>query len=344
MDNPYFFSSLNFAEEQDYEPVTPTPTRGQYPHSRGRGGSPRRNVTRKTPLSNKLSTSGRKKPRSVQQKIEAVLTSIKTDVRWSLGEFLHHLFSDETEFTSNSRTQAVSKFLSGQTEHSPLSIIQLIYNNPHSYPKPGYFEREDMFSAKKVSSEIFYAKPAISTWALEQVVGCTIKESNKLISRAAGLRVRATSSIANDGTGVDSGAGANDGEPSGHVEDEVYIELLNDEAEADNDWQDIEDEDRDSNDIPLSASQHYPEDPLASSSRARDSSLSPTPNKRRRIRHDPTVSWDVIGNFSLKKLEKTLKKYAPVSWHIMMKFMDTNEDSDAKYRPKHIVSYSKLFV
>ena len=46
-----------------------------------------------------------------------------------------------------------------------------------------------------------------------------------------------------------------------------------------------------------------------------------------RRRSDETISWDLIAKFTLEGLENLYTRHAPVTWHVLSKFM-------ARSRPK----------
>lgn len=345
MNNQFLFNTFNFSEEQP-EPSTSTPRGHSTFRGRGRGGSPRRTIGRPTLVENNR-TPGRKPPRSNQQKLELILTYINQQIRWSLGDFLFYLFDSTIE--SNSRSQAVSKFLSGQTAHLPLEIVQLIYESPYSYPKPDHVERNMMFSVTRPSSEISFARPAMSTWALEKVVQHAGKESSKLITPEAGLRVRATSRLHDEnnteagesGTAPDNVTGGTGVAEQGNSETRDDTDpLVEENGDGDDEWKDM---DNDSNGEGEGGGDGIEDGSLTTGNSVRDNSPTAAAKakpKRRRLRRDPTVSWDAIGGFSLRKLEETLRKHAPVCWHIIMRFMLPTEKGldQAIHRPKRIVS------
>ncbi|KAK7684254.1 hypothetical protein QCA50_012578 [Cerrena zonata] len=214
-----------------------------------------------------------------------------------------------------------------------------MYNSTYSNPKPGHPERDHMFSVTSPSSEINHARPAI-----EKIIERTSKESNVLISHVAGLRVRATSSRETDNGDVagedqeqdiDEEVTRQDGGVEGGVTE-------NDEDE----WEDEED------DIPLA--QQVPganenpfveQHPQPHPEECNTPSLGAGRKRRRRTQHDPVVSWDAVSGFSLKRLEDTFKKHAPLCWNLLMRFMrpsGKDSEGDGKYRPKNVVCASVL--
>lgn len=266
---------------------------------------------------------GRRAPRTDKTKLEEILHYITYNLRWNLGKFLYLLFTDGGPADSPSRVAAVSKFLSGETDHQPIQIVQLMFNSQHGKPKSTHRECEQMFSVSTPASEIHYARPAIATWALELVTGQLEKEVKKLLRRETGLRVRATSS---------------------HVEARVELAVNTDgpgDGPQDEDAQsDLEDEQ-----LPHSlASQRTPGEQLHVP--APDTG---PPSKRQRRQLDPVVNWERISGFSLEAIQATLTAFSPTIWHILMKIMrpettasEPDSQVEARYRPKHIVSSFKL--
>ncbi|KAI0260320.1 hypothetical protein BC834DRAFT_832002 [Gloeopeniophorella convolvens] len=67
---------------------------------------------------------------------------------------------------------------------------------------------------------------------------------------------------------------------------------------------------------------------------------------------NPYVSWDLVRQFSMAKLTKKYQHNAPVTWKILRDFVDAgvgedsenDEDADSLYRPKDLVSVSKLLM
>jgi len=74
----------------------------------------------------------------------------------------------------------------------------MIYQHPYARPSSNYHDSQQYFSTKTPASQLHYAKPAISTWVLELVVDAMQHESNHLVSKEGGLRVRASRKKAPD--------------------------------------------------------------------------------------------------------------------------------------------------
>ncbi|KAI0072322.1 hypothetical protein K474DRAFT_1574435, partial [Panus rudis PR-1116 ss-1] len=115
----------------------------------------------------------------------------------SLGEFLHKLFRAKDDAGTKvkrgrSHAAAVSKFLQGLSGWKPVHIVDLMYSHYDGRPPQSHSEHDCMFSPVKSPEDICFARPSLSTWALRVVISQLTKESDKLISKEAGLRVRAS--------------------------------------------------------------------------------------------------------------------------------------------------------
>ncbi|KAA1479037.1 hypothetical protein DENSPDRAFT_788720 [Dentipellis sp. KUC8613] len=237
-------------------------------------------------ISNGPSTIPQRPPKSNDEKLDEILRAIG-DADFTLGKFLVLLFTPikenptsnkpptktklKAQRTRDSRRQSyVSHFLSGMSEdYKPIDVVKLMYTHPSSRHHTQYEDRNHNFSVSRPSDSIFFARPALSTWALELVVDKMHKESDYLVSRASGLRV----------------CGSHIKKPKMH----------NDGSHAD---------------------------------------------------ADPVVSWNIIREFSLEKLESKYKTFAPVTWHVLWRFMQPNRPGSSagdvvrRYRPRNIVCTS----
>ena len=120
--------------------------------------------------------------------------------KWSLGLFLSKVFDPEPEPNNsldpdrerreNSRRAHVSQFLAGNNKVTPIEVVKLMYRHTYGRPSGAYYDARESFSTKTPSSQICYAQPALSTWALEIVVDVMRQESTYLVSKG-GMRVRA---------------------------------------------------------------------------------------------------------------------------------------------------------
>ena len=121
--------------------------------------------------------------------------------KWSLGLFLSKVFDPEPkpensldpdhERCENSRRAHVLQFLAGNNKVTPVEVVKLMYSHTYGRPSGAYYDARESFSTNTPSSQIRYAKPALSMWALETVVDVMRQESNYLVSKEGGMRVQA---------------------------------------------------------------------------------------------------------------------------------------------------------
>jgi len=71
----------------------------------------------------------------------------------------------------------------------PISFIMLMYDHPYVRPASNHPESERYFAHNVEAAEIKYAKPMLSTWALEVTIKEMHRESNYLISKRVGMQV-----------------------------------------------------------------------------------------------------------------------------------------------------------
>ncbi|KAJ7447560.1 hypothetical protein B0H11DRAFT_1878681 [Mycena galericulata] len=122
--------------------------------------------------------------RTKWQKMHNILGLISEDLD-GLGKFLELLFYNRPHGTKDVRTKRhksmVSAFLGGQNTGATTvkmgHIIELIYHHRQSQPPPDSPERALAFSHKIPHTDISYARPSLSSWALV-LVG---KEARKQI-------------------------------------------------------------------------------------------------------------------------------------------------------------------
>ena len=132
------------------------------------------------------------------EKVDAVLKLIQK-WGWTLGDLLHKLFQagpldSESSMHRDGQTEReavrrghISQFLSGNSSTGPISFVVLMYDHPYARPASNHPESERYFADNVEAAEIKYAKPALSTWALEVTIKEMRRESNYLISKRAGL-------------------------------------------------------------------------------------------------------------------------------------------------------------
>ncbi|KAJ7458253.1 hypothetical protein FB451DRAFT_1406554 [Mycena latifolia] len=116
----------------------------------------------------------RKKKRDNWQKADDILATITKDFR-SLGAFLEVVFYNRISGVPDPRTprhaRAAAAFLGGESNVTMGTIINLIYNHRQSRAPKGSGQYLLDFSPPDVASprDIDYARPSLSTWALQIV-------------------------------------------------------------------------------------------------------------------------------------------------------------------------------
>ncbi|KAJ6527968.1 hypothetical protein DFH09DRAFT_1327907 [Mycena vulgaris] len=117
----------------------------------------------------------RNKKRTDWEKIDGILATITKDFH-SLGAFLEALFYNHISGVTDPRTQrhvrVAAAFLGGESNVTMGTIINLIYNHRQSRAPKASAQYSLDFSPPDVASprDIDYARPSLSTWAL-QIVG-----------------------------------------------------------------------------------------------------------------------------------------------------------------------------
>jgi hypothetical protein len=121
----------------------------------------------------------RKPGQSKWQKADNIVHLITKEFR-SLGAFLEILFHVRDASVNDPRTPShklqVTAFLEGQSNVRMAHIIDLIYCHPQGWPPKGDTESDLYFAPPDVAApnDIKFARPALSTWAL-QLVGPDIR-------------------------------------------------------------------------------------------------------------------------------------------------------------------------
>ncbi|KAJ7733725.1 hypothetical protein DFH07DRAFT_780514 [Mycena maculata] len=111
----------------------------------------------------------RKPRKSKWDKMHNILGHISQDLG-GLGNFLELLFYHRPHGTKDVRTNRhkamVTAFLGGQTNIKMGHILDLIYHHRQSQPPPDSEERDFALSHKIPHTDISFAQPSISSWAL----------------------------------------------------------------------------------------------------------------------------------------------------------------------------------
>ncbi|THH05249.1 hypothetical protein EW146_g9952 [Bondarzewia mesenterica] len=179
--------------------ITPkTPTRSRFVASQTINVRCRRipfSPTR-TPLNQKGTPQKQKKtrrsPRTIEEKLSAVLNLLKDDVRWTLGEFLYYVFRVEAEdgkvHRSRRHAGMVSRFLQGKTDHTVSDILDAWLRTPDGRPRSDE-EKARMFSLKTSYLDIDLARPAITSFAAQVVQDQMVRERRNAVQPSSGLHV-----------------------------------------------------------------------------------------------------------------------------------------------------------
>ncbi|KAJ6562926.1 hypothetical protein B0H10DRAFT_2239795 [Mycena sp. CBHHK59/15] len=144
---------------------------------KSKGAKGNRNGPLAAPVTNTASsqTMLRGKKRSEWEKADQLLAQINKDFA-SLGRFLEVLFYNRISGVLDPRTnrhvQSVAAFLNGTNNVTMGTLINLLYNHPQSRAPSNALDYSLHFSPPDVASprDIDYARPALSTWALQTVV------------------------------------------------------------------------------------------------------------------------------------------------------------------------------
>jgi hypothetical protein len=120
----------------------------------------------------------RKSPKSIEQKLDIVLSAITTDASWTFSEFLYHVFrwQDENgkEISRNrSHAHCVQRFLGGTSLHTPGQIIELWMTS-----KDGRIGRDvDAFSTSTPYTKIKSVRACLTSFAAQTVRKEVIREA-----------------------------------------------------------------------------------------------------------------------------------------------------------------------
>ncbi|KAJ7043878.1 hypothetical protein C8F04DRAFT_1361422 [Mycena alexandri] len=121
--------------------------------------------------------------RTKWEKMNDILGHITKDMD-GLGNFLELLFYRRPHGQKDLRTKRhkamVTAFLGGQTNVKMGHIIDLIYHHRQSQPPPHSPQRDLAFSSKVPHTEISFARPSLSSWALVLVGEEARKQIEKL--------------------------------------------------------------------------------------------------------------------------------------------------------------------
>lgn len=147
-----------------------------------------------TPSSSRTTIEGatsRSRRLGPQEKLEAVLDYLH-DLNWTLSEFLYHLFRLKDEqgqpvHRSPSQGITVQKFLSGKTTYKPIQIVDFWLRDPAGAPAKDSSAYSDMFSLGAVYLDLGYARPALTSMAMQLCSQKLLAEMRKAVRGSSGL-------------------------------------------------------------------------------------------------------------------------------------------------------------
>ncbi|KAF9235065.1 hypothetical protein BU15DRAFT_65199 [Melanogaster broomeanus] len=156
--------------------------------------------TSKSQPSSQVEVSTPRRPRRYPpQKIDDILCTIQ-DANWTLNEFLFHLFALEDahgqELKRGKRhQQMLVALLNGSVKPTIGAIIQLIARNtldisPAAKDPQDWTQMGGFMSGVPVE-EINHARPALTTWAVNEVTALVWKEASMMGGKDGGLQIRA---------------------------------------------------------------------------------------------------------------------------------------------------------
>ncbi|KAH9949518.1 hypothetical protein B0H21DRAFT_672644, partial [Amylocystis lapponica] len=108
-----------------------------------------------------------------------------SDVKWSLGDFLFHVFrfkDDNGQSIEHDRSHAASiqHFLHGHTKHTPATIIDLWFHHPDGqYARTD--DEEPMYSITPAFTEMKLIRPALTAFAAQTVLHKLLDEAEEAI-------------------------------------------------------------------------------------------------------------------------------------------------------------------
>ncbi|KII83514.1 hypothetical protein PLICRDRAFT_119348 [Plicaturopsis crispa FD-325 SS-3] len=159
---------------------------------------------------------GRGKRQSVEEKLEKFFAYLTEELKWTLGELLHHVFDSESSSkagragASGSREKSVQKrrvqvlddnsnnrramshaayvrhFLDGSGTHGPASVLEAWFRHPS-----GRHERDSslMYSTTTPYTDISSVRPALSSFAAQLIAKKLVQEAEDAVKVASGLHV-----------------------------------------------------------------------------------------------------------------------------------------------------------
>ncbi|KAG9217635.1 hypothetical protein CCMSSC00406_0003676 [Pleurotus cornucopiae] len=131
-----------------------------------------------------------KRPLSKQEKLDQFF-DLLDELKWSLGELLHHLFvwryspSEVIPFSCRHGTY-IQRYLGGHTLYNVSGILDAWFTSPYGRERESGCDSQ-MFSTEKHYSEILAARPAMSSFAAQIVQDQLISEARQAVKPSTGL-------------------------------------------------------------------------------------------------------------------------------------------------------------
>ena len=143
------------------------------------------------PTTASQSTTSRSRRLSPQEKLEAVLDYLH-GLNWTLSEFLYYLFRLKDEHgqpvhRSQSHGITVQKFLSGKTTYKSIQIVDFWLRDPAGAPAKDSPAYGDMFSLRAAHLDVAYARPALTSMAMQLCSQKLLAEMRKAVRGSSGL-------------------------------------------------------------------------------------------------------------------------------------------------------------
>jgi len=131
---------------------------------------------------------------SVVQKLNAMIKTIDDVAKWTLGEFLHHLFKlkndDGTDIHRSPKHAAMtSQFLQGRTIYGPSDILDAWFRHPDGRISKESDASKLMYSTDTPFHKIGPVRAALSTFAVQLVRDRLVHEVETAVKSSSGLHV-----------------------------------------------------------------------------------------------------------------------------------------------------------
>ena len=115
----------------------------------------------------------------VGQRLHAIFKAVKEVAKWTLGEFLYHVFKlkneDGTKFSrSSTHVATISQFLQGQTIYSPSDILDAWFRNRDGHVSTESDASKLMYSTDKPFREI--GNPEVHTASTFRGFSCRVHD------------------------------------------------------------------------------------------------------------------------------------------------------------------------